>query len=106
MRLTPSSLCAGVMIALALASAADGQGMTRIDTVPAPSLAANLLGDPAWRQVSVYLPPSYTREPRRRFPVLYWLHGFTSTDRELISGIRQNLNIRLAMDSLLREGAA
>lgn len=36
---------------------------------------------------------------------LYWLHGFTSNDRELISGIRQNLNIRLAMDSLLREGA-
>ena len=91
------------MLASAVASA---QAVTRIEIVPAPSLAANLLGDPSWRQVSVYLPPSYASEPRRRFPVLYWLHGFTSTDRELISGIRQNLNIRLAMDSLLREGAA
>ncbi|MGI8618113.1 MAG: alpha/beta hydrolase [Gemmatimonadaceae bacterium] len=84
---------------------ARAQGVTRIDTVPAPSLAANLLGDPAWRQVSVYLPPGYARNRSRRYPVLYWLHGFASADRELISGIRQNLNIRLAMDSLLRAGA-
>lgn len=89
-----------------LAVPASGQGITRIDTVPAPSLAANLLGDPAWRQVSVYLPPSYSKEPRRRYPVVYWLHGFTSGDREFISGIRQNLNIRLAMDSLVRAGVA
>ena len=93
-------------VACAAASCAQAQGVTRIHSVPAPSLAANLLGDPAWRQVSVYLPPSYARQPGRRYPVLYWLHGFTSTDRELISGIRQNLNIRLAMDSLLVAGAA
>jgi S-formylglutathione hydrolase len=92
--------------ALMAAASASGQGVTRIDTVPAPSLAANLLGDPAWRQVSVYLPPGYASDRNRRYPVLYWLHGFTSTDRELISGIRQDLNVRLAMDSLLRAGAA
>lgn len=91
--------------AVTWAGAASAQGVTRIDTVPAPSLAGNLLGDPAWRQVSVYLPPSYAKEPHRRYPVVYWLHGFTSTDRELISGIRQNLNIRLAMDSLIRAGS-
>jgi S-formylglutathione hydrolase FrmB len=88
------------------ATRAGAQAVTRIDTVPAPSLAANLLGDPAWRQVSVYLPPSYATHPRRKYPVLYWLHGFASADRELISGIRQGLNIRLAMDSLLAAGAA
>ena len=90
----------------AAASVGYAQGVTRSYSVPAPSLAANLLGDPAWRQVSVYLPPGYASEPGRRYPVLYWLHGFTSTDRELISGIRQNLNIRLAMDSLVGAGAA
>ena len=89
-----------------VATTAGAQGVTRIDTVPAPSLAANLVGDPAWRQVSVYLPPSYSRERARRYPVVYWLHGFTSNDRELISGIRQNLNIRIAMDSLIATGAA
>lgn len=116
----PKTICrgkprlTGVLALAALAAAcvsltgpvAFAQAVTRIDTVPAPSLAANLLGDPAWRQVSVYLPPSYATHPRRRYPVLYWLHGFASADRELISGIRQDLNIRLAMDSLLAAGAA
>src|SRR5687767_8854601 len=82
-KLPVTAVAIAVMFAAACASAG-AQGITRIDTVPAPSLAANLLGDPAWPQVSVYLPPSYSKQPRRRYPVLYWLHGFTSTDRELI----------------------
>ena len=44
------------------------------------SLAGNLSGDSADRDVSVYLPPSYAAEPRRRYPVLYLLHGFTDSD--------------------------
>lgn len=104
-RASATSLAA-VAFAMLASATAGAQGVTRIETVPAPSLAANLLGDPAWRQVSVYLPPSYSKSRSHRYPVLYWLHGFTSTDRELISGIRQDLNIRIAMDSLLRAGAA
>lgn len=96
----------GLLFALCLAFGVPlgAQGVTRIYTVPAPSLAANLLGDPASRQVSVYLPPSYAKDKARRYPVVYWLHGFTSTDRELVSGIRQDLNIRILMDSLVRAG--
>lgn len=105
-RLAIRSMLALSVCAVGGPTNARAQAVTRIETVPAPSLAANLLGDPAWRQVSVYLPPSYKREPRRRYPVVYWLHGFASADRELISGIRQGLNIRLAMDSLLAAGAA
>lgn len=26
----------------------------------------------------IYLPPSYKEEPARRYPVLYWLHGYSS----------------------------
>ena len=53
----------------------------RIDriTVHGPSLAGNLEGDSADREVVVYLPPSYAKEPDRRYPVLYLLHGFTDT---------------------------
>ncbi|MEX2015308.1 MAG: hypothetical protein WD873_01640, partial [Candidatus Hydrogenedentales bacterium] len=40
------------------------QAVTHIRAVPAPSLEGNLLGDPAWRQVSIYLPPSYASQPR------------------------------------------
>lgn len=40
------------------------------------SLKGNLEGDSADRDVFVYLPPSYQREPNRRFPVVYTLHGY------------------------------
>ncbi len=41
-----------------------------------PSLEGNLAGDPPERAVAVYLPPSYAKEPNRRYPVVYLLHGF------------------------------
>ena len=44
------------------------------------SLVGNLEGDSPDRKVSVYLPPSYGKSPRRRYPVLYLLHGFTDSD--------------------------
>ena len=44
------------------------------------SLEGNLEGDCPDRQVSIYLPPSYGAAPKRRYPVLYLLHGFTDTD--------------------------
>jgi len=53
----------------------------------------------------VYLPPSYASSPNKKYPVLYFLHGFDADDRALIKGAYQNLNIRLSMDSLIHEGA-
>jgi enterochelin esterase-like enzyme len=64
-----------------------------------------MVGDPHWDRVSIYLPPSYSRKPGRRYPVLYFLHGFDADDRALIKGAYQNLNIRISMDSLIRAGA-
>jgi len=49
-------------------------------TVHGASLAGNLEGDSPERRVSVYLPPSYAKEPQRRYPVLYLLHGYTDSD--------------------------
>jgi enterochelin esterase-like enzyme len=43
------------------------------------ALEGNLSGDDATRDVFVYLPPSYAREPQRRYPVVYFLHGYTAT---------------------------
>ncbi|HTT06823.1 MAG TPA: alpha/beta fold hydrolase [Steroidobacteraceae bacterium] len=48
-------------------------------TVHGASLAGNLEGDSPDREVIVYLPPSYGKDPARRYPVLYLLHGFTDT---------------------------
>jgi S-formylglutathione hydrolase len=44
------------------------------------SLEGNLSGEPADRDVSVYLPPGYQTQGTRRYPVLYLLHGYTNSD--------------------------
>lgn len=44
------------------------------------SLEGNLEGDPADRDVSVYLPPSYATHKHQRYPVLYLLHGYIDND--------------------------
>ena len=97
-------VCAIAFPPLAIAQAGAG-GVIHRDSVPAPALRRNMVGDPHWDRVSVYIPPSYHRSPKRRYPVLYFLHGFDADDRALIKGAYQNLNIRLSMDSLIRIGA-
>ena len=59
-------------------------------TIPAPSLAGNLLGDPTEQPVSIYLPPSYDSSPNNRYPVLYLLHGFTGPNRPWIADSEPN----------------
>ena len=44
--------------------------------VHSPSLEGNLQGNPTQRDVLVYLPPSYSQETERRYPVVYQLHGW------------------------------
>ncbi len=43
-------------------------------------LKGNLSGDSAVRYVSVYLPPSYKANKTKRYPVVYFLHGYTDDD--------------------------
>jgi S-formylglutathione hydrolase FrmB len=40
------------------------------------SLEGNLEGNDPNREVMVVLPPSYRTDPNRRYPVVYYLHGF------------------------------
>jgi hypothetical protein len=41
------------------------------------ALEGNLEGDAVDRDVFVFLPPSYSQEKSRRYPVVYALHGFS-----------------------------
>jgi len=44
-------------------------------------LEGNLEGDSPDRDVAIYLPPRYAKDRHRRYPVVYFLHGWTqSTD--------------------------
>jgi len=45
--------------------------------VHAPSIEGNLEGESADRDVLVVLPPDYAKNPRKRYPVLYALHGYS-----------------------------
>lgn len=66
-------LLAGLLLGLVPGRA--GTEVMRLDTVPAPSLAGNLLGDPAEVSVAVLLPPAYTAGTRR-YPTVYFLLGY------------------------------
>lgn len=81
--------------------AAGAQGALVTDSVSSPGLVGNVLGDSPVRRTLVYLPPSYSREPARRYPVVYLLHGATSVPEEWIDGSYQGMNLRLVLDSLI-----
>jgi enterochelin esterase-like enzyme len=44
--------------------------------VHSAAIAGNLEGEPADRDVIVFLPPSYKHDTTRRYPVVYALHGY------------------------------
>ncbi|HEX2910347.1 MAG TPA: alpha/beta hydrolase-fold protein [Chloroflexia bacterium] len=48
-----------------------------IDEFDSPSLQGNPLNDPSTRKIPVYLPPSYSEDSAKRYPVVFMLHGFT-----------------------------
>lgn len=45
--------------------------------VHGPALEGNLEGDAVDRDVLVFLPPGYAKDKRRRYPVVYALHGYS-----------------------------
>ncbi|HSP07901.1 MAG TPA: hypothetical protein VLR94_12040, partial [Acidobacteriota bacterium] len=57
-----------------------GAGRVVVDVLNSSLLASNPLGDPASRELAVYLPPSYDTSSTT-YPVLYCLAGFTGAAR-------------------------
>lgn len=88
-------LAAAAPLALCLAaSPAAAQNITAPDAVipqgievqvimvRGASLEGNLEGNAVEREVVVTLPPSYGSDPDRRYPVIYYLHGFAISGRD------------------------
>ena len=115
---------AGFALAAALASPLLAQSSSPTGTVErikvhSPAIAGNLQGNTADRDVLVYLPPSYLSSPRRRYPVVYQLHGWlpgaeqwagmldfeAGTNRALASG-NVNEMIVVVPDSLTMHGGS
>ena len=73
-------------------------------TVHGRSLEGNLDNNPADRQVSVYLPPSYSRDLKRRYPVVYFLHGFSDTNAKWFGAEPKWVNLRNLLDRTIANG--
>ena len=80
------------------------RGRIVADTVPAPALAGNVLGDPTVQPAWVYLPPGYDGS-RLRYPVLYLLHGVLDEPSVWIEPAYQGMTVQATMDSLIGAGA-
>jgi enterochelin esterase-like enzyme/predicted alpha/beta-hydrolase family hydrolase len=72
--------------------------------VHSKAIESNLIGDPADRDVTVYLPPSYQSNPESRFPVLYMLHGFTDTDSQWFGWEDHWINLQTVIEQSIAEG--
>jgi enterochelin esterase-like enzyme len=71
------------------------------------TLEGNLDGDSPDRDVSIYLPPSYSAEKHRRYPVVYVLHGFTDDDEAWNSPATPHfIKLPAVMDAALAKGDA
>lgn len=76
----PSGILLALCACAALAADQPAKGTYARIKVHGKALEGNLSGEPADRDVSVYLPPSYNSQPNRRYPVVYLLHGYTNSD--------------------------
>ncbi len=73
------SLWAGAAALAAVAAVPAGaQEQARINwvEVQSPAIAGNLEGNPAERKVLVVTPPGYDENANKRYPVVYYLHGY------------------------------
>lgn len=66
-------------VALATLAAAPAEARTEKIKVHGASLEGNLEGNAIERDVYVFLPPSYDSAPDKRYPVVYFLHGYFAT---------------------------
>lgn len=74
------------------------QGSVERIKVHGKSLEGNLIGDSPDRDVAVYLPKSYATDKRRRFPVVYMLHGFTDSVEKWWSNPKHWINLPMVLD--------
>jgi enterochelin esterase-like enzyme len=71
--------------------------------VHSPAIAGNLEGESPDRDVLVIFPPSYAKQPHRRYPVVYALHGYSIGPEQWIKEIHVPQTIEGAFAKGARE---
>ncbi len=87
------------LVALRAYSQPAREGKVVVKKFRAPSIEANKGGEDPMRQLTVYLPYGYENSAAH-YPVIYFLHGFASSDTEMM----QWINFRVLMDSAISSG--
>lgn len=95
-----------LLLCLGLTFAKAQKGTKERVKVYSMALEGNLIGDPAARDVTIYLPPSYQNNPEKHFPVLYMLHGFTDTDSQWFGWEDHWINLQNVIEQSLAAGAS
>ncbi|QIK77876.1 esterase [Sphingomonas piscis] len=82
-------MAAAAMAAVAISAPVQAQRAATVEriSVHGASLEGNLEGNSADRKVVVVLPPSYAANKSKRYPVVYFLHGFTSNAEDNLKGV-------------------
>jgi S-formylglutathione hydrolase len=82
------------------------KGMVQRIKVHGKLLEGNLSDDSASRYVSVYLPASYKSNPTKRYPVVYFLHGYTDSDAKFYGFAKHWMVLPPILDTVFAEGGA
>src|SRR6188508_2343668 len=77
------------------------KGSVQVFQVFAGSLEANPFGDSSIRATPVYLPPGYAENPNTRYPVVYFLHGFTGSGMAWLNSSPFTRNVPERLDALI-----
>ncbi len=103
-KLAQTAAAALLAAALAGPAAAQQSAQSKIEHIKvlSPSIEGNLQGNSAERDVLVYLPPSYSTETSRRYPVVYQLHGWLPGAEQWA----QMIELKERTDRAIASGAA
>jgi len=85
-----------------IASYSQQKGKLVLKNIASPSLSNSIIGEPVNQPIAVYLPPSYEKEPQKRYPVVYFLPGF-HTPIEAYTGF-SSYNFESSMNSNITQG--
>ncbi|MFB0561379.1 MAG: alpha/beta hydrolase [Candidatus Lokiarchaeia archaeon] len=79
----------------------------RVDVFHGKSLEGNPINSPADRGLHIYLPPGYFESEKERYPVVYFLHGYTGYDQKIsITSTKEdnkNLPVKLIPPEILEQ---
>jgi S-formylglutathione hydrolase FrmB len=110
MSIRSAALAAAGLLSLALALPATASAAARVragrvvtELVHGAALEQTITGEAADRSVTIYLPPGYDVS-RKRYPVVYLLHGIGGTDLEWVESKEPWQSIQSLMDNGIAAG--